>query len=83
MFQQMTPNSLQWTKWSDQMPKEEDSSNGDMSFLTTSARSFTSIVSNLDLEKFSDSKSNSKSIPKSVSAQTTNTAITGITSALC
>jgi hypothetical protein len=58
------------------MPHEEDSSNGDMSFLTTSARSFASIVSNLDLEKFSDSKS----VPKSVSAQTTTTALTGITS---
>jgi hypothetical protein len=65
-----------WTKWSDQMPTDEDSSNGDMSFLTTSARSFASIVSNLDLEKFSDSKS----VPKSVSAQTTTTALTGITS---
>jgi hypothetical protein len=65
-----------WTKWSEQMTKEEDSSNGDMSFLTTSARSFASIVSNLDLDKFSDSKS----VPKSVTAQTITTAITGITS---
>jgi hypothetical protein len=56
--------------------QKEESSNGDMSFLTTSARSFASIMSNLGLKKFSDSKS----VPKLVSAQTTTTAITGITS---